>query len=149
MNKIFCVTLLTLASAPTFLLFTQPAKADTSTSTYCYPVVQREVIQNAADHPSAYADGYSEGRQSARKGDAYKPRSAGGEFARGFEDGYYSRPFTGQQYAVPDKVREFTTQQCDTYTRNRDNDHRYYRDRDKRNWYPPRRQELPRPSYRW
>jgi hypothetical protein len=149
MNKLLSATLLTFVTAPTFLLFTQTAQADTKTSTYCYPVVQREVIQNAADHPTAYTNGYSEGRQSVRKGDAYKPRSAGGEFSRGFDDGYYGHPFSGQQYAVPDRVREFTTQQCETYTGNQDNDDRYYGDRDRRDWRRPMRPEMPRPPYRW
>ncbi len=127
MKRILSATLLTCATVPAFLIFTQPAKA--GTETYCYPVTQREVIQNAADHPNAYANGYSEGRQRARKGDVYEPRSAGGEFSRGFDDGYYGRPFMGQTYAVPDQVREVTTQHCETYTRNRDNDDDYDWDR--------------------
>ncbi len=145
MNRILSATLLSCATAPVFLLFTQPAKADTAT--YCYPVTRREVIQNSADHPNAYANGYSEGLQIARKGEVYKPRTAGGEFSRGFDDGYYGRPFLGQRYAVPDQVREFTTQECETYTRNRDNDddRRYDEDRRERR-YPRRRM---RPRFGW
>lgn len=138
MKKILSAALLTCATAPTFLLFTQPAKADTAT--YCYPVVQREVIQNAADHQSAYVNGYSEGRQSAWRGEAYVPRTAGGEFARGFADGYYGRPFTGQAYAVPDQVREYASQQCNTYTQDRD-----YSDRDDDYYYGPPRRNWRRP----
>ena len=37
---------------------------------------------------SAYQDGYSEGRESYRSAEAYRPRTSGGEFARGFDDGY-------------------------------------------------------------
>lgn len=114
MNKLAAATLLTLSTIPACLLFAQQAFAETRT--VCYPVTQSRIIQNAADHSSAYTNGYSEGRQIARKGEAYKPRSAGGEFARGFYDGYYGRPFTGQEYAVPDKVEQYTSQECNTYT---------------------------------
>lgn len=115
MKTILSAILLTLVTAPAILGFSQPAKADTVT--YCYPVTQSSVIQNAADHPGAYADGYSEGRKSRNDGDTYTPRTAGGEFARGFEDGYYGRQFTGQEYAVSDKIERFITQQCSTYQR--------------------------------
>lgn len=129
MKKIFPAVLLSLATAPAFLL-AQPAKADTYT--VCQPVTQTEVIQNAADHPSAYADGYSEGRSSARKRETYQPRTVGGEFGRGFDDGYWGRSFTGQDYAVPDKIREYTNQQCNTYTTpSSDHDNRYS-ERDRR-----------------
>jgi len=129
MKGLVAATLLTCATAPASLFFTQSAYADTVTN--CYPVIQTEVIQNPADHPSAYADGYSEGRQSARKGEAYQPRTVGGEFGRGFEDGYWGRGFTGQDYAVPNRVREFTAQHCDTYTTSSDDDRRYS-ERDRR-----------------
>jgi len=129
MKGLVAATLLTCATAPASLFFTQSAYADTVTN--CYPVIQTEVIQNPADHPSAYADGYSEGRQSARKGEAYQPRTVGGEFGRGFEDGYWGRGFTGQDYAVPNRVREFTAQHCDTYTTSSD-DNRRYSERDRR-----------------
>jgi hypothetical protein len=115
MKTILSATLITLITAPAILSFSQPAKADVFS--YCYPVTQNNVIRNAADHPGAYADGYSEGRKSRKDGDAYKPRTAGGEFARGFEDGYYSRRFTGQEYAVRDKVDYFTTEECNSYYR--------------------------------
>lgn len=115
MKSILFATVLTFVTAPAILYFSQPAKADLVS--YCYPVTQRNVIQNAADHPGAYADGYSEGRKSRRDGDAYTARTAGGEFARGFEDGYYGRRFTGQEYVVRDKIERFTTQECNTYQR--------------------------------
>lgn len=118
MERFVAATLLALATVPASLLFTQPAQAEART--VCYPVTQANIIQNPADHRGAYADGYSEGRQSRRNGDAYEPRTAGGEFARGFEDGYYGRRFTGQEYAVRDKVEYYTSQQCNTYfTRDR------------------------------
>ncbi len=113
MKNIVAATVLTLASLPASLLFTPQALADTYTT--CYPVIQSQVSRDAADHPGAYRDGYQEGRESRREGEAYNPRSAGGEFARGFEDGYFGRPFSGQQYRVPDRVDHYTTQQCNTY----------------------------------
>jgi hypothetical protein len=118
MKKIVLATLLTLTSASTFLAFTKPAQAGifVEPDIFCYPVTSREIRQNPADHPGAYADGYSEGRRSASKGESFKPRTAGGEFARGFDDGYYGRSFTGQEYNVPDKVTYNTTSDCNTYS---------------------------------
>lgn len=49
-----------------------------------------------ANHPGAYADGYREGRMNAQKGEKYVARSGGGEFSRGFDDGYYGNKSTGQ-----------------------------------------------------
>ena len=115
MRRIVAVTVLTLTAVPASFLFAQPAKADIYS--VCYPITQQQVAQDAADHPSAYRDGYREGRESARDGEAYRPRSAGGEFARGYEDGYYGRSFAGQQYVIPNRVNYYTTQQCNTYTR--------------------------------
>jgi hypothetical protein len=114
MNRIVAATLLTLTAGSASILFTQPALADTHT--VCYPVTQSQVTQDDAAHPGAYRDGYREGRESARNGEAYKPRSAGGEFARGFDDGYYGRRFSGQQYRVPNRVNYYTTQRCNTYS---------------------------------
>lgn len=119
MNKLVAATLLTLTTVPTYLVL--PEKAFAQTQTVCYPVTQAQVIQNAADHPNAYADGYSEGRQSVSKGEAYRPRTAGGEFARGYEDGYYGRGFTGQEYSVANRVEYYTSQQCNTYTTHNNN----------------------------
>ncbi len=45
----------------------------------------------------------------------YKPRTSGGEFARGFEDGYDRRGFTGQKHIVADRYRPYTTNGCDWY----------------------------------
>ena len=115
MRRIVAVTVLALTAVPGSFLFAQSANADTYS--VCYPVTQQQVSQDAADHPSAYRDGYREGRESARDGDAYRPRSAGGEFARGYEDGYYGRRFAGQQYVIPNRVDYYTAQQCNTYTR--------------------------------
>jgi glucan-binding YG repeat protein len=53
-----------------------------------------------ANHPSAYTDGYREGRVNAQKGEKYVPRSGGGEFSRGFDDGYYGKQSTGQDRAA-------------------------------------------------
>ncbi|HEY9652212.1 MAG TPA: hypothetical protein V6C95_16235 [Coleofasciculaceae cyanobacterium] len=126
MNKLVAATLLTFATVPTYLVF--PEKVFADTQTVCYPVTQAQVIQNPADHPNAYADGYSEGRQSARKGETYRPRTAGGEFGRGYNDGYYGRDFTGQEYSVANRVEYYTSQQCNTYTTH--NNHHRDLDRD-------------------
>jgi hypothetical protein len=57
-----------------------------------------------AYHPQAYNDGYREGIASKAKRETYQARSAGGEFARGFEDGYFGRTNSGQRFtAVPIK----------------------------------------------
>ena len=53
-----------------------------------------------ANHPGAYADGYGEGHRNAGKGDKYEARSAGGEFSRGYEDGYFGRANTGQNVSA-------------------------------------------------
>ena len=104
-----------LATIPA-LFFTQPAKAGLLFGeSYCYPVVH--IHENsAADHPGAYRDGYIQGRQSAGKRESYKPRTAGGEFAQGFEDGYYGRPFTGQKHVVPNTAQYYASGSCDTFS---------------------------------
>jgi hypothetical protein len=111
MNKIVSAALLSLVTGATSLGYIQPAKAERVV--YCTPVTRTSVSKDAADHPHAYADGYREGQQSARRGEDYKPRSTGGEFARGFDDGYYNRRYTGQEYVVPNAVVQSTTQYCD------------------------------------
>ncbi|MEO8890542.1 MAG: hypothetical protein ABI417_03245 [Coleofasciculaceae cyanobacterium] len=113
MNKIVAV-ILTCVTVPASIFFSQPAKADIGT--YCYPVGRAEVLRDSADHPGAYRDGYSEGRQSKRSGDRYSPRTSGGEFARGFEDGYYGRRFVGQDIAIPNRVEYYASQQCNNYS---------------------------------
>lgn len=65
-----------------------------------------EIVPSIGDayRPNAYADGYREGVVSKSKRENYLPRTAGGEFARGFEDGYFGRTPTGQRYTeVPAK----------------------------------------------
>ncbi len=111
MKKIVVAAILSLIAGSTSLLFTQAAKADPVVS--CYPVTGNRVLkESAADHPHAYADGYREGEQTARNREAYKPRTVGGEFARGFEDGYFNRPYTGQENVVPKTIVQHTTQVC-------------------------------------
>ena len=127
MKRIVAATLLTLAAAP-ISFFTQSAEAD-DRYTVCYPITHQKVSEDAADHPGAYRDGYRQGTDSARDGEAYRPRTAGGEFARGYEDGYYGRRFSRQRYVVPNRVEYYTTQQCTTHTRPERNRHRD-RDRD-------------------
>jgi hypothetical protein len=125
MKKMFLTSLVALATTSGFVLKGQPAPAHCPyyypplyfgyPFRYCYPVTQWFVKQDPAYHPQAYADGYRQGRESAKKGKVYKPRTAGGEFARGFEDGYYGRAFTGQKQVVPNEYRPYTTTECDWF----------------------------------
>jgi hypothetical protein len=65
----------------------------------CKPDLQEIfVAKSDAYHANAYSDGYQEGTASKAKSETYQARSAGGEFARGFEDGYFGRRNTGQRY---------------------------------------------------
>lgn len=114
--KITLVTLATTTTAWTWLGFCSAVQAETRKVRICRPTQEVRVVQDAAAHPGAYRDGYREGQQSASKDEPFEPRTAGGEFARGFEDGYYGRPFTGQQYEVQDRTETYTTQQCETIT---------------------------------
>jgi ribosome modulation factor len=61
---------------------------------------KEEILSGRSDayHPQAYDDGYREGIASKAKNETYQPRTAGGEFARGVEDGYFGRANTGQRY---------------------------------------------------
>ncbi len=57
-----------------------------------------------AYHPQAYNDGYREGIASKANRETYRAKTAGGEFTRGFEDGYFGRANSGQRYtALPIK----------------------------------------------
>ncbi|MEA5571533.1 hypothetical protein [Calothrix sp. UHCC 0171] len=82
---------------------------------YCYPVTQWLLDQDPGYHPRAYSDGYRQGSESAKKGNAYKPRTAGGEFGRGFDDGYYGREFSGQKHIVANAYLPFTTSECNYF----------------------------------
>lgn len=42
-------------------------------------------------------------------------KQVGGEFARGFDDGYYGRTVTEQKYTVQDSQESYTGQACRTY----------------------------------
>jgi hypothetical protein len=111
MKKTVVAAIFSLIAGSTSLLFTQAAKADSIV--YCHPVTNNKVIQESvADRSHAYADGYREGEQSARNRVAYKPRTVGGEFARGFEDGYFNLPYSGQETVVPKTIVQHTTQVC-------------------------------------
>lgn len=122
MKKIIMTSLVALMSATSFLLNNEPAQAhrryryyDTYPFyplNYCYPITHWLVDEDPAYHPQAYADGYRQGRENAKKGKEYKPRTAGGEFARGFDDGYYGRKFAGQKNIVPNVYRPYTTTDC-------------------------------------
>jgi hypothetical protein len=82
---------------------------------YCQPVTQWLLDQDPSYHPRAYSDGYRQGRESSKKGNAYKPRTAGGEFGRGFDDGYYGREFSGQKHIIANAYQPFTTSECNYY----------------------------------
>jgi hypothetical protein len=124
MNNIIKISLLALTATTGFLLNIQPAKAhyprfydyypfyDTYPGRYCYPYTRWLVNEDPAYHPHAYSDGYRQGKKSAEKGKKFKPRTAGGEFARGFEDGYYGRQFTGQKHIVPNTYRPYISTDC-------------------------------------
>lgn len=135
MKKIIIYSLLVLATTTGFLLNNQPVQANQRRHhhypayrhryyrypfyrqriSYCYPVTQWHVDEDPGYHPQAYSDGYRQGQQSARKGNEYKPRTAGGEFGRGFDDGYYGREFSGQKQVVPNTVLPYTTTECGWY----------------------------------
>jgi hypothetical protein len=104
-KKIVSIALLSLATLSTPVLFSQAARADQEV--YCHPVTDKQASRNSSSHPHAYADGYQAGEQSFRDGVGYKPRTEGGEFARGFEDGYFNRPYSGLAMA------QSVTQKCD------------------------------------
>jgi hypothetical protein len=108
MKRRIVTTLITLATGCASMFFAQPARA------VCYPVTYPHAIRNSANHPDAYSDGYREGQQSASKREEYRPRTSGGEFGRGFEDGYYGRSFTGQQSVIADRVEGSTFHNCDS-----------------------------------
>ncbi|OKH35153.1 hypothetical protein NIES2101_37980 [Calothrix sp. HK-06] len=133
MKKIIS-TLLSLTTASVFLFNNEPAQAHryrhpyyrdyyygdfyrhrAYPRRYCYPVTRWYVNQDPAYHPRAYSDGYRQGRESAKNGNSYKERTAGGEFARGFEDGFYGREFQGQKNIVANVYQPFTTSECDWY----------------------------------
>ncbi len=62
------------------------------------------IERSDAYHPQAYNDGYREGIASKANRETYQARTAGGEFARGFEDGYFGKANSGQRYtALPIK----------------------------------------------
>jgi hypothetical protein len=86
----------------------------------------REEISSAysdAYNPTAYTDGYLEGIRSKTKRETYQARSAGGEFARGFEDGYFGRRSTGQRYTeLP--VKDYKCK-CSLLIKHRDLDVEY------------------------
>jgi hypothetical protein len=100
MKKLVLAALLGLATVSTSLVSPQAVKADEVIDGSYVNSSQVNKDYYAANHPRAYADGYRQGQQSFRDRETYKPRTAGGEFARGFEDGYFNRPYTGQKVVV-------------------------------------------------
>jgi hypothetical protein len=118
--KRLVASIVVLSSAPVYFLLTPVASAS-EVVTVCKPVTSTNIVRDAAAHVGAYEDGFGEGRLSASRGETYKPRSVGGEFARGFDDGYSGRRFTGQEYAVRDRVESYTTQQCQNVQTNNTN----------------------------
>ncbi|MBE9126577.1 MULTISPECIES: hypothetical protein [unclassified Coleofasciculus] len=120
MKRIVSASLMTLATAPALLLIAPAARSETYT--YCYPVEQVRMIKDPGSHPTAYDDGYREGAEMARRGETYEPRTAGGEFSRGYDDGYYGRSYTGQRNTVPNRRETYSTSQCNTYSYDKDDD---------------------------
>lgn len=123
MKNIMALSLFTLATMTGILVNSQAAQAHRRyyrhypysrlSLYYCYPTTQWVVDQDPAYHPQAYADGYRQGQAQAKRGNSYKPRTAGGEFSRGFDDGYYGREFAGQKHIVPNEITPYTTTRCD------------------------------------
>jgi glucan-binding YG repeat protein len=94
--KIIIQTLSSRSDVRNISLQTDP---DRKLTGVCYEQKEfsyKEVKHDNANHPNAYADGYREGKVNAQKGEKYAPRSGGGEFSRGFDDGYYGKNSTGQ-----------------------------------------------------
>lgn len=82
---------------------------------HCYPIQKTRTVEDPGYHPNAYDNGYREGAESSRKLESYQPRTAAGEFSRGFDDGYYGRLYTGQKNTVPNRQETYETSQCRTY----------------------------------
>ncbi len=104
-----------LAQAEIIILENEEYKQQEYKIKYCHPVTHEIINEDPAYHPNAYVDGYRQGKRNFRKGKAYKPRTAGGEFGRGFDDGYFGRDFSGQKVTAPNKVSYYTTMNCNTY----------------------------------
>ncbi|NEU71979.1 hypothetical protein PI95_005150 [Hassallia byssoidea VB512170] len=132
MKKIISASLVVLAATTGFLHGQQPVQAHRRYNyggypyyhryrypiepiRYCFPTTQWLVDEDPAYHPQAYSDGYRQGQTSAKKRQKYKPRTAGGEFARGFDDGYYGKQFAGQKNIVPNVIKPYTTTECSLY----------------------------------
>jgi hypothetical protein len=144
MKKIISASLVVLAATTGFLLNNQPVQAHgrynyggypysrgypynrgypyyrrypypIEPARYCFPTTQWQVNEDPGYHPHAYSDGYRQGQSSAKKGQNYKPRTAGGEFARGFDDGYYGKEFVGQKNIVQNVIKPYTTTECSLY----------------------------------
>ncbi|MGL5035881.1 MAG: hypothetical protein ACRC6M_19005 [Microcystaceae cyanobacterium] len=82
---------------------------------YCYPIQQMRTISDPGYHPNAYDDGYREGIAEARDNKPFAVRTAGGEFAKGYEDGYNGRSYVGQQKTLPDRRESYQSQKCRNY----------------------------------
>ena len=94
--KTIIETLLVLPNVRHISLQTDP---DRKLMKVCYQQQEfshNEVKHDNANHPNAYTDGYREGKMNAQKGEKYVARTGGGEFSRGFDDGYYGKNSTGQ-----------------------------------------------------
>jgi hypothetical protein len=111
MKRIITSTLIILTIGNTFILCTEKAQAQ-QPQTYCRLPFKGE---DSANHVNAYNDGYRQGVESARKGEQYQPRTAGGNFARGFKDGYEGRNLTDS-----DKLQN--TVKCEPLSNERPNE---------------------------
>lgn len=106
----------------TWQLLLTPSVALADSYQFCYPVKRVRILRDPGNHPNAYDDGYREGAENDREGEAYEPRTAGGEFARGFDDGYYGRPYASQQNTVLDRSENYMASQCNNYYYDRDDE---------------------------
>jgi hypothetical protein len=66
-----------------------------------------------ANHYRAYTDGYEEGQAAHIAKIPFEERVAGGEFARGFRDGYYAQPYSSSKSSVDLGITFKYIQQCD------------------------------------
>ncbi|PSF36062.1 hypothetical protein C7H19_15075 [Aphanothece hegewaldii CCALA 016] len=69
------------------------------------------MVKDSANHQKAYDHGYYEGKRERIEGKKYEHRTAGGEFARGYEDGFFDRNYAGQATVVSDRPVQQTLNQ--------------------------------------
>ncbi len=93
MKRIIASTLIILTIGSTFILYKEKAQAQAN----CWTPSKDD---DPANHSEAYSDGYRQGVESAQKREKYRPRVVGGEFARGFKEGYDDSPYNNLNSTV-------------------------------------------------